>query len=111
MSLARGFAYAGASSLIASLWKVKNRQTADIFSSFYKNLEAGKSKSEALRDAKLSFLKQTDDIHASPAYWTGFVFIGSDINETPEPEINYLLLAGVALMAAGIVFFIRIRKK
>lgn len=111
MSLARGFAYAGASSLIASLWKVKNRQTADIFSSFYKNLEAGKSKSEALRDAKLGFLEQTDDIHASPAYWTGFVFIGSDTRESPEQGIHYLLLVGLALMAAGIVFFMRIRKK
>ena len=78
MSLARGFAYAGASGLIASLWKVKNQQTASLFNSFNQNTEKGKPTSEALRTAKLDYLEQTSDIHASPAYWTGFIFIGDD---------------------------------
>jgi CHAT domain-containing protein len=110
MSLARGFAYAGASSLVASLWKVKTKQTAQIFTSFYKNVEAGQTKSSALREAKLAFLEQADDIQASPAYWTGFVFIGSDIEEK-KSGINIWTLLGLALLVAGLVFFFRTVKK
>lgn len=106
MSLARGFAYAGASSLIASLWKVKNRETAQVFSYFYENLQSGEQKSRALRSAKLQFLQETNDIHASPAYWTGFVFIGND-NQEKRNTMNIWLLIGIALLAAGAVMFLR----
>ena len=111
MSLARGFAYAGASSLIASLWKVKNQQTAEVFTSFYDNLSEGTSKSDALRNAKLSFLDNADDIHASPAYWTGFVFIGNDATvQTRGGTGRLFIYFGLALMVAGLVIFMKGRK-
>ncbi len=110
MSLARGFAYAGASGLIASLWKVKSLQTAEIFTGFYKNMEDGKGKSEGLRNAKLSFLQKTDDIHASPAYWTGFVFIGNDGMTSQNRNWSFLVYAGLTLMIAGLVLFLKGRK-
>lgn len=106
MSLARGFAYAGASALIASLWKVKNQQTASLFSSFYENIDNGKRASEALRAAKLNYLEETSDIHASPAYWTGFIFIGNDkLNEKADKKI---LWYGVGLaFLIGLIYIFR----
>ncbi len=111
MSLARGFAYAGASSLVASLWKVKNQQTAQIFTDFYANLNNSNNKSEALRNAKIKFLDKTDDIHASPAYWTGFVFIGNDAASSSGGGFgNIFIYFGLALMVAGLVIFMRGRR-
>ncbi|KAA3625809.1 MAG: CHAT domain-containing protein, partial [Bacteroidetes bacterium] len=111
MSLARGFAYAGATSLVASLWKVKNQQTAQIFTDFYGNLKNSNSKSEALRKAKTDFLDKTDDIHASPAYWTGFVFIGNDAVSSSGGGFGRMFIYfGLALMVAGLVIFMRGRK-
>ena len=51
-SLARGFFYSGANSVVSSLWNVNDKSTSQIISSFYENLEKGKSKSSALRLAK-----------------------------------------------------------
>ncbi len=79
MSLARGFAYAGAGSLVASLWKVNEGSTAALFDYFYSFLSAGKTKSEALRDAKLQYLQEAkSEAKMSPYYWSGFVSIGHD---------------------------------
>ena len=76
MSLARGFAYAGAQSLVASLWRVNDKDTGDLLASFYDKLGEGQSKASALRKAKIDFLKQEDRI-VLPAQWSGLVFIGN----------------------------------
>lgn len=79
MSLARGFAFAGASSLISSLWEVRDRYTAILFREFYQQLLAGRSKAEALRQAKLAYLGQAQtSAEKSPRHWAGFVYIGKD---------------------------------
>ena len=79
MSLARGFAYAGAGSLVASLWKVNEGSTAALFNHFYTFLTADMSKSEALRAAKLQYMEGAkSEAKMSPYYWAGFVPIGHD---------------------------------
>ena len=50
--LQRGFKKAGANALIMSLWKVDDDATQMLMSRFYKNLIAGKSKYESLREAQ-----------------------------------------------------------
>ncbi len=109
MSLSRGFAYAGVSSLISSLWKVKDQQTAELFSSFYDALQKNNGqKSTALRQSKLNYLAATDDIHASPGYWAGFVFIGSE--HTPHPNhFWWWVLAGCVGLGLGGLMVKRIR--
>lgn len=80
MSLARGFTYAGARSLISSLWSVNDRSTADLFTDFYQNLQSGIYRSKALHQAKLNYLnnRQLPEDQKSPYYWAGFVYIGGD---------------------------------
>lgn len=80
MSLTRGFTYAGARSLISSLWKVNDRATAQIFASFYQQLSTGKTKAEALHLAKSAYLqdKAIPDEEKSPYYWAGFIHYGDD---------------------------------
>jgi len=64
------FERAGADSVIASLWLAKDEETKDLMIDFYKNLKQGKTKAEALRQAKLSLI----DKH--PLYWSPFILIG-----------------------------------
>jgi len=77
ISLARAFAYAGAKSIVTSLWSVSDAPTKDLMIAFYKNLRKGMLKDDALRQAKLDFLKRNKGQAAHPFYWAGFVGIGN----------------------------------
>jgi CHAT domain-containing protein/tetratricopeptide (TPR) repeat protein len=76
ISLARAFAYAGAKSIVTSLWSVSDAKTKDLMLGFYKNIHKKAPKDEALRQAKLEFLKRNKGLAAHPFYWAGFVGIG-----------------------------------
>lgn len=78
MSLARAFAYAGAKSIITTLWSVDDRSTSQLMQNFYQQLSQGKNKSEAMREAKLQYLATNTDRQAHPFFWAGPVVIGSD---------------------------------
>lgn len=73
-SLASGFTTAGASSVVASMWKVDDSATAELFVEFYRNLKQGKSRSDALREAKLKLISNKKTSH--PFFWGGFVLMG-----------------------------------
>ena len=71
--LSYAFFYAGARSLLLSLWNVNDRATADFMGSFYDYWLGGRSKSEALRLAKIRTLRSKN---GNPFYWAGFVLLG-----------------------------------
>ena len=79
MSLARGFAYAGCKSVITTLWEVNNQSTSEIVKSFYTYLGAGEMKDQALRLAKLDYLKsqKVDQFSAHPFFWAAYIPIGN----------------------------------
>lgn len=76
ISLARAFAYAGAKSIVTSLWSVNDAKTKDLMLLFYKYLKKGKSKDAALRQAKLDFIDKNTNPNAHPFFWAGFIGIG-----------------------------------
>lgn len=78
MSLARAFSYAGARSLITSLWNVNDQSGQELMESFYRLLKSGLTKDEALRRAKLSYLERApDNARAHPKYWAAFIPTGN----------------------------------
>lgn len=79
LGLGRGFFYAGASSVIASLWNLNDRHTAQIIGRFYEELAQGTPKPEALHRAKLAFLQDASipAFQRTPYYWAGLSFYGS----------------------------------
>jgi CHAT domain-containing protein len=85
MSLARGFMYAGCPSIVMSLWPVDDRSTSILMQNFYEGLKKGQSKDEALRQAKLDFLKNADEVKANPFYWSGMIFVG-DMDPLPNGQ-------------------------
>ncbi len=71
--LPRIFFYAGAKSVLSTLWHVEDRSTARFMGYFYNHLAEGKSKASALRSAKLKMISSK---LAHPFYWGAFVLNG-----------------------------------
>jgi CHAT domain-containing protein len=75
VGLTRGFMYAGAARVVASLWNVNDHATAELMTIFYKQmLQDGQRPAEALRNAQLKMLKQKR--WQSPYYWAPFTIQG-----------------------------------
>jgi len=111
MSLARAFQYAGARSVIMSLWLANDQSTARILQNFYKNLAAGNQKDQSLREAKLAFLNNSENITAHPFYWSHLVLNGdgSSLSKSWLDQNRVLLFACLLVLLAMIAFFIRKR--
>jgi CHAT domain-containing protein/tetratricopeptide (TPR) repeat protein len=80
LGLGRAFIYAGTASVIASLWNLNDRFTSQLIGDFYQQLAAHQTKAEALRQAKLSFLDNSDipSFQKSPYYWAGLTYYGDN---------------------------------
>lgn len=77
VSLARAFAYAGAKSIVTSLWATNDGATKELMEKFYEALrQPGRSKDAALRAAKLRYLSDFPGEQAHPFFWAAFVPIG-----------------------------------
>ncbi len=75
VGLTRGFMYAGASRVVASLWSVDDVATAELMAEFYKGmLQAGLPPAAALRRAQLEMRKRKR--WADPYYWAAFTLQG-----------------------------------
>lgn len=86
IGLTRAFIYAGAPSVVVSMWTVSDVNSG-MMRNFYQNLKTGSPKSAALRNAKLTVLKTTGEFSdgqpfsfAHPFYWAAYVLIGN-----PDP--------------------------
>ena len=73
LGLMRGFLYAGARSLLLSLWNVNDESTAALMVNFYREWQKGTDKSKALRQAML--MVRND--HPNPFYWAPFLLVGN----------------------------------
>jgi len=73
MGMGRAFQYAGAKSVLMSLWSVSETASVNLVESFLKNLKEGKSKLEALRLARDEIRKSGYD---HPFYWAPFILVG-----------------------------------
>jgi CHAT domain-containing protein/tetratricopeptide (TPR) repeat protein len=75
IGLTRAFQYAGARSVVASLWAVSDRSTVDLMRTFYEGLSRGLAKDEALRRAQMAAIA-TGDVRSRPLRWAGFQLFG-----------------------------------
>jgi CHAT domain-containing protein/Tfp pilus assembly protein PilF len=87
VGLTRAFQYAGARSVVASLWSVADRVTAELMARFYRHYAAGLPKDEALRAAQIELIRgpvrlttskgQAMKMDASaPFFWAAFELFG-----------------------------------
>jgi CHAT domain-containing protein/tetratricopeptide (TPR) repeat protein len=75
IALTRGFMYAGAARVVASLWKVDDAATAELMAQFYEEMFINKlTPAAALRQAQIKLSQKRN--RQSPYFWAGFVLQG-----------------------------------
>jgi tetratricopeptide (TPR) repeat protein len=76
IGLGRGFLYAGAGALIASLWRIEDQLTLQLMDKLYTGLNQDHlSKAAALRRAQLELFYESPNLH--PLFWGAFQLIGN----------------------------------
>ena len=94
-AFSRAFLAAGAAATVTSLWRVADEPTATFMKQFYYFLARGRSKAEALREAKLVFMHSKSAL-THPRYWAAFVLTGDGVTGVP-----LAIPWGIALLAAA----------
>ena len=96
IGMSKAFFEAGAKSIVVSLWEVNDKYTSRLMTLFYKKLSDGLDKSEALRQAKIEFIKEYSP---NPYYWGAFVLSG-DISklQIKHPFNYYNLIIGLVVL-------------
>jgi CHAT domain-containing protein len=117
IGLTRGFMYAGASGVVASLWKVDDHATAELMKRFYEGMfKQGLTPAAALRRAQIEMSEQKR--WSSPYYWAGFVIQGhyaGVVQKSAEPSQSrqYVIFAVLTsgFLLAAILVLRRLRRR
>jgi len=96
----RALLSAGSRSAITALWRVADAPTTELMEHLYFELNRGEPKAEALRRAKLKFLRSSGAL-AHPRYWAAFVLNGDGLD--PIPRV--FSWSSVLLVAASTLVF------
>ena len=72
VNFARTFHQAGARSVVVSLWEVASKATEEYMARFYRHLQAGKSRTEALSLARQEIKAR----YPHPFFWAPFILHG-----------------------------------
>ncbi len=75
VGLTRGFLYAGAANVVATLWEVDDEATTFLMQRFYASIKSGMSKRDALRAAQMETRKK----RPHPFFWAAFFITGQGI--------------------------------
>ena len=104
----RAFFYAGASSVLMSLWSVNDQASAQLMERFYYHLHTGKSIIKALQAAKLEMISSKILYH--PYYWAGFIISGDTERVIFPQTFKRWLLYGFSLIFGLGISVLIIRK-
>ena len=104
-TIARAFQYAGARSLVASLWSASDESTKTIMLDFYRHLKKGEDKAQALRLAQLDYLAAASPEYSKPAFWSHLILTG----ETAPVEMRkfewwWFIVLLIAITASAVWF-------
>lgn len=118
IGVTRGFMHAGAAGVVATLWQVNDRASAELMKYFYENmLQRGMKPAEALRDAQNKIRSRPE--WSSPYYWAGFTYQGDydlRINSAAAPATmrnSTMLIAGgpVVIFLIGVAYWYLRRRR
>jgi CHAT domain-containing protein/Tfp pilus assembly protein PilF len=110
VGLNRAFIYAGAPTVVASLWSVNDEATGLLMASFYRHLKAGMGKAEALRAAQAD----TRVKYPNPFYWAAFVLTGDPGDRSPVGVQPTWAMAGAGaglLVLGAVAAFLILRRR
>lgn len=103
--LSRAFFYAGASSVLLSLWAINDQASYQLLERFYVHLHASSSIADALRKAKIEMINSRVLDH--PYYWAGFIATGETDRVIFPREVMRWIIATLSI-AAGLAILLLI---
>lgn len=111
LGMTKAFFEAGAKSVMVSLWEVNDKYTSQLMKYFYEYLSEGKSKSDALRLAKIKFIKKGSP---NPYFWSAFVIWGNNQPVKLKEGFHFkdytLFITGI-LLIFFLAILVRIKRK
>lgn len=103
MSLARGFFYAGIENIVLTKWAIADKSGAQIMSYFYKSLKDGYKVDEALQQAKVNYLINSDPLKHHPYYWAGYASVGKTV-EFKGGNLLLITIGGIFLLIVCVIW-------
>ncbi|MGB9905954.1 MAG: CHAT domain-containing protein [Candidatus Saccharicenans sp.] len=94
--LSRAFFYAGASSVLISLWTVNDQVASQLMERFYLHLKESQSPAEALRAVKLEMVDS--GVVSHPYYWAPFILNGNGNLKTFVSGYRTPVVVGLSLL-------------
>ena len=111
MSLSRAFRYAGAESLMMSLWLANDQSSLPIVTKFVENIKKGMTKDVALQQSKISFLSKADPMMQDEFYWAGFQINGNIDPMISKSRVSARPLGILFILGAGVLTFFFFKRK
>lgn len=108
LSLARAFMYAGANSLLVSMWEVNDAITSALMAHYYYHLQLGKNKAEALQAAKLTYLSTQNNKASHPAFWAPFVQYG-DLRPIQQSSYFWYYISAAAAATLILLAYLKLK--
>jgi CHAT domain-containing protein/tetratricopeptide (TPR) repeat protein len=106
--ISRAFLFAGASSVLMSLWSVNDQASFQFMQRFYSHLASSQTAVDALCRSKLEMIHSTELAH--PFYWAGFVITGDADKVIFSPRRKRWIVS-FFFLAAALGFFLLVPRK
>lgn len=109
LGIARAFQLAACPNIVLSNWLVDDKSASEIVSTFFRNIKNEKNPPQALREAKLEYIRNSSAIKSHPSYWAAFSYYGSENNDessfitTKVSAISF----GLLILLLIFLFFLR----
>lgn len=100
VSVGKGCSYAGAKSILSTLWTINDNSTSKLIPDFFKELYRGVTKGRALQAAKKNFIQQNRDAH--PYYWSGYLIYGDSSGMASASFLSFSLTHLTKLSCLGL---------
>lgn len=108
LSLGNALLRSGSSAVVQTIWPVDDQATSEILGLMYAAMDDGTSASQALAQAKASFIKtHRNDALSNPFSWSGIILTGRDAEPTTPTERWTWLIGGMAslVLIAGTLYW------
>jgi hypothetical protein len=89
------------------MWEIEDRSGAEIVKSYYKFLKKGATKSNALRKARISYLKKADMLRSHPYFWSALVVYGNNDPLYYSTKLGFIIGSAVLLIFVILILYYR----
>jgi len=107
LNLSSAFMAAGGKSTLISQWDANDFASYTVMAGFYQNLKNGMRKPDALRQAKLDYLKSADETLSHPFFWAGFEYFGAENSYVSKTTRSLHIFIITITLILGLVFCIK----